>query len=495
MALALKTEKRQKQQVTKSPRLIKAIGLHEKSNHEVEETMDQELDLVTAEERSLEERYDQATSQGETDRIEEESVPEATADGRVNSHTDWDDYYPNDDAGPAERQEQDRQKEMEIPPHERVPFRLIHDLQSHLMWQLMLSKLNVVQKEIAVHIIGNLNEAGCLENSIEEIRQDLQRYEPETWLETLKIVQNFDPVGVAARDLKECLLIQARSKGLKGTIVETIIETHWDDLLHKRCGVIARSLSVPVSEVHAAISVISNFDPRPINRYYKNILGCDDAWLHIQPGVYVYKEGDNYKIEAEDRHTSKRNKILAIKKRVHNMLRSDKVCTHDAKVFLQGDIERLEFRLKSIDRRHETIRRIGESIVRLQREYFETGSMARLRPLVAREVAEEVGLDESTVRRAYKNKYMQTPHGVFEFQFFFDKGGVSRIDGGQVSSKAVKELIRDIVQLEKQEKPYTDQEIAFELRTGFGIEADRRVIAKYRESIGISSATLRKWPY
>ena len=498
MALRQEQKKSQKQQVTKSPQLIKAIGLLEKSNVEVEETIDQELDLTMAEEWSLEGRYDQAASQGETDRIEDESVPEVTADGQVNGQIDWDRSWSDDDAGPAERQEQNRQKE--VPPHERVASPLTHDLRFHLMWQLMLSKLNVVQKEIAVHIIDNLDENGHLENSIEEIRQDVQRYEPETWFETLKLVQRFDPLGVAARDTRECLLIQVRrsSKRLRGSIVETIIKNHWDNLLHKRCDIIARSLSVPLSVVHAAVSVISELDPVPGQRYsntmyYKNERAAYSApAFHIEPELYISKDGDDYKIEPEHRYVS-----AMISPYYHEKFkRGDPLTLNDIQS-LTKKLEKMKKPasfIKSLYQRHRTIYGVTKSIVRFQKDFFDTGSIVRLKPLIARDVAEDIQMNESTVRRACRNKYVETPHDVFELKFFFDKGSIDTMDGRKMASKAVKKLIKDIIKSEDKEKPYSDQKITDVLRNDFMIDVNLRTVTNYRKSVGFLSSRERKWP-
>jgi RNA polymerase sigma-54 factor len=533
MALALKQVKSQKQQVTKSPELIKAIRLLGKSNHEAEETMDQQLDLVTAEETSLEKRYHQDASQGESDRIQEESVPEVTADGQVNDEIEWDDFWRDDETGPAERQEENRQKE--IPLHERAVFTLTHELQSHLTWQLIPSKLNPVQKELAVHIIGNLNEDGYLEYSIEEIRQDVQRYEPETWLETLRLIQNFDPVGVAARDIRECLLIHVRrsSKSLRGTIVETIIKNHWENVLHKRCDIIAKSLSVPLSDVHAALSVISEFDRRPGQRYNSKIYyekqtaAYSDAAFHVEPELYISKDGDDYKIEPEHRYVlavigpyyhekmnypeasldvSAAGRLLYTRRKRGGMdpcrfKRVDPLSLNDIRN-LTKKLKQMKkpppssplFFIKSLYQRHTTIYRVTESIVRFQKDFFDTGSVARLKPLITRDVAEDIQMNESTVRRVTNNKYVETPHGVFELKFFFDKVSIDTIDGRKMASKAVKELIKDIIKSENKERPYSDQKITDVLRNDFMINVNLRTVTKYRESMGFLSSRDRKWP-
>ena len=269
--------------------MIEAISLLEKSKLEIQNSLD--LERIT----------DDILEEVPLEPCDDGSIPDVDENGRVNEDIDLDSYLPKDDTSRIERQI----REKAVPPYERASLELSHDLLSHLIFQLLLSKMNVVQREIGAYIIGNLNENGYLETSIEELWQEKQKYQLETWHETLELIQKFDPKGVAARDLQECLLIQARSDKIKNTLVEKIIRSHWDNLLSKKCDTIAKILSVPVYDVHAAISIISSFNPRPGQLYNKKVYfnkeisTYNDSAFHIRPDFYIYSDGDEYSIEPE----------------------------------------------------------------------------------------------------------------------------------------------------------------------------------------------------
>jgi RNA polymerase sigma-54 factor len=280
MAFRQDQKNSQKQKPSLSPQLFKAIALKENSDLEIQDKID------------LEKLTDTFLEEAQLKSGDDEGVPDVDKDGRVNEDIEWDIYIPKDDTGRIEREI--RQKG--LPPLESVSSSKTHDLQTHLMSQLLLEKMNVVQKEIGTYIIGNLDEKGYLETSIEELWQESQRYEIETWRDTLKLIQNFDPEGVAAKDLQECLLIQVRSKRSEYkskrseyNLVEKIIKNHWDDFLNRQCDAIAKSLSVPLYDVHAAFSAVADFDPRPGQQFNKKIYFNEeisayrDSVFHIKP--------------------------------------------------------------------------------------------------------------------------------------------------------------------------------------------------------------------
>jgi RNA polymerase sigma-54 factor len=351
--------------------------------------------------------------------------------------------------------------------------------------------MNVVQKEIGAYIIGNLNENGYLETSVEELWRENPRYELETWHKTLNLIQNFDPKGVAARDLQECLLIQARSKKLKNNLVEKIIISHWNDFLHRKCDAIAKNLSVAAYDVHAVYSVIASFDPRPGQRFNKKVCfngelsAYRDSVFHIKPDFYVYENGNGYKIEPEH---------FYIDRMINNYLYRK---FENGVSFTQFDTERyLKIRdsFTAIYNRHKNLYLTIKSVVRLQKEFFDTGALESLKPLIARDVAEQINLDESTVRRIRKNKYIDTPHGIFNLEFFFDRVGIHTQDGRKIASKGVTEFIKDIIQSENKRKPYSDRQIAVMLRENKNLKIEPRTVGNHREKLGLLSARLRKWP-
>jgi RNA polymerase sigma-54 factor len=480
MAFRQEQKKAQKQKVSQSPQLIKAIALLEKSNPEIQDGLD--LEKIT--DAILEEVPIEPSDDG--------SVPDVDEDGRVKEDIGWDEYLPKDDTGRIEREI--RQKA--LPPPESVSSELTYDLYSHLMSQLRLSKMNVVQKEIGAYLIGNLNEDGYLETSIEDLWQEKQRYELKTWFETLKLIQKFDPAGVAAKDLQECLLIQAKTRKLKNSIVEEIIGNHWDTFLNLKCDVIAKSLSIPMYDVHAAILVISSFDPRPGQRFNKNVYfneqisPYNDSAFHIRPDFFIYKDGNNnYSIEPKSAYIDAIISDYYYKK----FENGDPLTLMDITVYLRKQ-KKIKKSIIAIHNRHKNIINAIKSIVRFQKDFFDTGLITKLSPLIARDVANKINLDESTIRRIRKNKYVDTPHGIFELAFFFDKEGYNTRNGVKMASKGVKELIKNMIESEHKEKPHRDRKIADILRNHHNIKIEVRTVGKYRKAMGILPARLRKWP-
>jgi RNA polymerase sigma-54 factor len=472
MAFRLDQKKGQKQKVSQSPQLIEAVALNEKSALEIQDKLDLEI-LTDAdlEEAPLELGDDE--------------------DGRVNEDVEWDIYIPKDDIGRTEREI--RQKD--IPPLERVSSEITYDLQSHLMSQLLLGKMNVVQKEIGAYIIGNLNENGYLETTIDELWHGTQRYEIETWRETLKLIQNFDPKGIAAKDLQECLLIQARSKRSENNLVENIIKNQWDNFLNRKCDAIAKSLSVPVYDVHAAFSVVSGFDPRPGQRFNKNIYFNEetsvynDSVFHIKPDFYIYKNGNGYRIEPEHCYID-----AIISEYFHRKFgNGDPWMLRDIAGYLKSRENKRRF-IEAIVKRHKNAYSTIKSIVHFQKDFFDSGSKVCLRPLIARDVADEINLNESTVRRIRKNKYVDTPHGIWELEFFFDREGFDTRDGRRIASKGVKELIKKIIESENKAKPCSDRQISDMLRNDHKLKIELRTVRNYREAMGVLNTRLRKWP-
>lgn len=472
-------KKAQKQKVSLSPKLLKTLKQLEESNLETQDRFD--LDFIT----------DIVIEEVPSEVSDDVSVPDVDEDGRVNEDIDWDRYLPKDDTNRIERQI----REKAIPPYERASSELTHDLSTHLMFQLLLSNMNLVQKEIGAYLIGNLNENGYLDTSIEELWHGKQKYQLDTWYETVKLLQKFDPEGIAARDLQECLLIQAKSEEQKNTLVEKIIKNQWDNLLNRKCDIIAKNLSVPLYDVHAAISVISGFDPRPGQRfnnkvYFKgHFLPYNDSAFHIQPDFYIYKNGNNYRIDPIGSYIDARAYDYFYDK----IESGNPLTVKDIEKFVKIRDGRRKFSIP-VHNRHKNIVNFIKSILRFQKEFFNTGSMICLRPLIARSIANEINLDESTVRRIWKNKYVDTPHGIFELSFFFDKEGYDTHDGVKMASKVVKELIKNIVKSENKEKPVRDKKIADILNDNYNVKIEPRTVAKYREAMGILSARLRKWP-
>ncbi len=294
----------------------------------------------------------------------------------------------------------------------------------------------------------------------------------------LKVIQHFDPVGIAARDLQECLLIQARLLGVEEGFVGAIIKRHLKLLEAKNLPAIAREMHVPLEEVVAAMKLIAGFEPKPGRSF------AGDEPQYITPDVYVYKVGDKYMTVLNDDGLSK----LRISATYRNALKAG-AANGKAKDFIQDKLRSAVWLIRSIHQRQRTIYKVTESIVKFQRDFFDKG-IAHLKPLILRDVAEDIGMHESTVSRVTTNKYVHTPQGIYELKFFFNSS-IAKTGGDEIASEAVKNHIKQIVAAEDSKTPYSDQRIV-ELLKGQGIEIARRTVAKYREVLGILPSSKRK---
>ncbi|OPX38161.1 MAG: RNA polymerase sigma-54 factor [Desulfobacteraceae bacterium 4484_190.2] len=476
MALELRQSLILSQQLIMTPQLQQAIKLLQLSRLELLDTISQEME----ENPVLEE---QAVSPAEDDTKTEvgkdesggdvPELPEVTIEEHVRDDVDWESYLSEYNNSWAETSYEPR----DTPSFESTTSSKTN-LYSHLIWQLNMSNLNVGQREIGVYIIGNINEDGYLDIPLEEISR-VTGYPMEEVLGTLAIIQNFDPVGVAARDTRECLLIQIKFQNLGGTLVEKIITDHLGDLENRKYDQIAKNLSVPITDVLAAMTILQGLEPKP-GRIYS-----DEETIYITPDIYVFKVGDVYEIVQNEDGLPK----LRINAYYKDVLRGGDSLSDNAKIYIQEKLRSAAWLIKSIHQRQRTIYRVTESIVRFQRGFLDNG-IAYLRPLVLRDVAENIDMHESTVSRVTTNKYVHTPQGIFELKFFFNSS-IRSVEGDAVASESVKEQIRKIVKMEKATKPYSDQDIS-DILVKLNIRVARRTVAKYREMMGILPSRKRK---
>jgi RNA polymerase sigma-54 factor len=459
-----------------TPQLQQAIKLLQLSRLELLETVHTELETNPVLEEHPSEGGSDEEKETAKDSDSEPKLAEVDAQEKIREDMDWENYLSEYNKGWAESPYEAK----EAPSFENVTASK-PNLQSHLMWQLNMTRISDTAKEIAIHLIGNLDDDGYLTVSVEELSQFTLR-PPEEVIETLAIVQNFDPVGVAARDTRECLLIQARFQNFGGTLVEKIILDHMDKLENKKYELIAKSLSVPLENVLAAVSMITTFEPKPGRQY------SDEETIYISPDIYVFKMGDDYEIVLNEDGLPK----LKINAYYRDILTSKEALEDGTKQYIQDKLKSAAWLIKSIHQRQRTIYRVTNSIVRFQREFLDKG-IAYLKPLVLRDVAEDIEMHESTISRVTTNKYVHTPQGVFELKYFFNSA-IQCLDGESVSSETVKEHLKNIIKSENRAKPYSDQEIADMLKE-HNIDVARRTVAKYREALGILPSRKRKKPY
>ncbi|MDA8169499.1 MAG: RNA polymerase factor sigma-54 [Nitrospiraceae bacterium] len=351
------------------------------------------------------------------------------------------------------------------------------DLQDHLMWQLRLANAPDGIREAAEAVIGNIDENGYLQATAEDIGSiascSIQKAE-----DAIKLVQGFDPTGVAARDLKECLLLQLDILGLRGTLVESLITNNLGELEKKKYQHLAKIYNCRTEEVLAAVKVIEKLEPKPGRNY------SSSNPVYITPDVYIVKSEGEYHIVLNDEGLP-RLRLSNVYKRLFTQKNS---LVKEEKQFIEEKLRSAVWLLKSLDQRNKTIYRVAESILKFQREFFDRG-VRFLKPLNLKDVAMELGMHESTISRATSSKYLSCEHGLFSLKFFFSSGVQS--GAGKISSTSVKDLIKKIISEEDTHNPLSDQEIV-QICKDNSIEIARRTVAKYRKELNIAPQNQRK---
>jgi RNA polymerase sigma-54 factor len=460
-----------------TPQLQQAIKLLQLSRLELLETLSQELETNPL----LDEQANWDGGDEEKEILEplakqENTTKEVSVQEKFEADMDWESYVSEYNNSWAETPYDAR----EIPSFENTTSQKTN-LYSHLTWQLNMNHFDEIQREIGVHIIGNLDEDGYLKTSVEELAE-ITGHSLEKVQETLKLIQSFDPIGIAARDTRECLLLQIKFQSLGGTLIEKIILDHMDALENKQYDRIAKCLSVSKEEIFSAVNLITGFEPKPGRLY------TDDETIYISPDIYVFKVGDDYEIVLNEDGMPK----LRINHYYREILNNKGSVGEGTKQYIQEKLKSAAWLIKSIHQRQRTIYRVTEAIVHFQRDFFDQG-ITHLKPLVLRDVAEYIQMHESTVSRVTTNKYVHTPQGLYELKYFFNSA-IDGLNGESIASESVKEHLKNIIKSENKAKPYSDQEVADLLRK-HQINVARRTVAKYRESLGILPSRKRRMPY
>jgi RNA polymerase sigma-54 factor len=488
MAFELKQNLKLTQQLIMTPQLQQAIKLLQLSRQELVEAINQEmeenplLEEISQEDVNEEQVYEEIAENVIS--VERENVKSLEHTEEINvekgagtEEFDWASYL--EDYGPVGVTYGG--KDGEETSWDNV-LTEGQSLTKHLTWQMTLSSFSEDEERVCNQIIGNLDQNGYLCASVTEIAQ-LENVSEEFVEEVLKKVQEFDPPGIAARNLQECLLIQARMLGVKNKIIEVIIKEFLKELELKNYVHIAHKLKVPLKEVELAVLLISSMNPKPGSVY------SEEKTQPVIPDVYVVKSGDEYKIILNDdglprlRISNFYREIMAgLSSHGHNNAES-------GKKYIKDKVQSATWLIKSIQQRQNTIYKVAESIVKFQRDFFEKG-IDSLKPLVLRDIANDIDMHESTISRVVNNKYMHSPQGIFEMKYFFGSS-IKRTSDGTIASKSVKEEIRQIINSEQPKKPYSDCEIV-DLLKAKGINIARRTVAKYREMMGILPSSKRK---
>ncbi len=365
---------------------------------------------------------------------------------------------------------------------EALPFEntltALPSLVDHLIWQLETTSLAPGRMAIGRMILGNLDESGYLRASCEEIAE-MGRWPVLEVQRVLAAVQELDPLGVAARDLRECLFLQLERLGVEQQLPGIIVRDHMDALAAYRFKEIARATRARAEEISEAVDIIRTLNPKPGQQF------TSESPRYIVPDVYVRKDGDDYVATVNDDGLPK----LRVSRLYRDMLRSDNGLSKKANEYLQEKMRSALWLIKSYGQRQRTIGKVAASILAYQHDFFDHGLTA-LRPMVLRDVADDIGMHESTVSRVVNGKYMHTPQGLLEMRFFFHSG-LGHASGSEVSSVSVKDKIRRLIESEQARKPMSDAAIANRLKEG-GLVIARRTVAKYREEMRIPASRVRR---
>jgi RNA polymerase sigma-54 factor len=479
MAMEARLSIRQSQRVVMTPLLQQAIQLLQLSTLELQEVVQKEL----LENPLLEEVAPETSEAPEA----AASTPDAPAPTPVEP-------APVEPAPTSERQTDDlpfdltavmfddnneerslvAQEEREELPFENI-VRSVNSLNDHLDEQLRFTVEDPLMRRIGTEIIGNLDEDGYLRAELSEIAERCETTVDQVE-KVLMLVQAFDPPGVAARSIQECLLIQLKSDPNPDPVSVEIVEEHFDELSRRRYPDIARALKLALDRVMESVEEIMGLEPKPGRRFG----GADSRY--IVPDVVVHKMGSEYVVVLNEDGIPR----LRVNALYRSLLRNS---GDEARAYVEQKLRSAVWLIKSVDQRQRTLRKVTQSIVKFQRDFLDKG-LPCLRPLSLRDVGEDIGMHESTISRVTTNKYVETPQGLFELKFFFHSG-IASGDGEMVSSVSVKKMIQDLLANEDPAKPLSDQEVA-QILKGRALTIARRTVAKYREELGILPSHQRR---
>lgn len=482
--MALRQTMNLSQNLVITPQLQQAIKLLQLSRLELESQVRSELEenpiLEEAEILKEEdfERTKEVASQLEIAENTPESLSEQSnsQDPQKQDEFEWEAYLETQHKMPREASHGNE----EIMNYENVitAEQTLHD---YLYWQVKMVGFSEEEQKMADAIISYIEDDGYLKTPLEQIAEE-EQFNLSDLKDTLSLIQEFDPAGVGARDLKECLLLQAKHLEEDTNDLVQLINNHLKDLEKKNYEAIAKALNKPLEEVVEMSKIIYSMDPKPGRAYASN------DTQYVTPDVYVYKVGDDYSVSLNEDGLPK----LKISSFYKNMLQAPKETAGDknASEYITEKLKSAVWLIKSIHQRQRTIYKVSESIVKHQKEFFDKGT-AYLKPMILRDIAADIGMHESTVSRVTTSKYMHTPQGIYELKYFFNSG-ISSSDGGDsLASESVKLKIKELISKEDPKKPLSDQKLVDLLKQD-GVDIARRTVAKYRELLRILPSSQRK---
>ncbi|MFO8057382.1 MAG: RNA polymerase factor sigma-54 [bacterium] len=477
MAIELKQSVKLSQQLVITPQLQQAIKLLQLSRLELTEAINEEMqenpvleELPESELEPEEQARHTDEAEGVKPQEQEDSYDDLDWEKFLDQYEDLK-YLGMGGGTGAKGQEED------LPQVDATLSKKI-TLSDHLFWQLRLSNFTLEEEKIGNLIIGNLNDDGYLTADLELIAQESGE-DMSKVKEVLQRIQNMDPAGVAARSLKECLLLQLKQFDDLDPLIGQIIENHLIRLQNKDYRTISRELKVPVSKVKEAVKFIQRLEPKPGRPF------SSEQAEYITPDIYVYRVGDDYAIVLNEDGLPK----LRVSPYYRRILKEKSNESKVAREYIQEKLKSAVWLIRSLHQRQRTIYRVTESILKFQRDFFDKG-IAHLKPMVLKDVAQDIEMHESTVSRITAQKYVYTPQGIFPLKFFFNSS-IETNEGGTVAAESVKDRIKQVIDAEDARQPFSDQEIVEKLSEQ-GIKIARRTVTKYREMMGVLSSSKRK---
>ncbi len=494
MALKLELNMKLSQQLVMTPQLQMAIKLLQMTQMELNQMVANELvenptldenedenyipDPPTVDnEGNGQEQAQPVSDLGDSDQIVAHDLQKTLDEAQPKQpEMDWDNYFESYIDGPSDIMPRDTGGE-DRPGFEEF-YAKESTLYDYLMWQLKFSTLPRDLQDVGEEIIGNINDDGYMADiGLEDLAHQMER--PLKEIERVhQVVLRFDPLGIGARDLREALFVQSRFGENRHALASQMIEKHWNLVAKRNIPRLVQTLKVSRAEVEEAMRAITRLDPKPGAKY------SNGRAEYITPDIYVYKIGDDYTIVLNEDGLPR----LRVNQYYQRALQ-DKSSPTETRDYIKGKLRSASWLIRSIQQRQRTIYKVAESIISKQREFLDEG-VDRLKPMVLRDVAEDIGMHECTVSRVTTNKYMHTPQGIFELKYFFNSGIVNS-EGEGIASETIRTKIRQLVEKEEPRKPLSDQKLVSLLKAD-GVDVARRTVAKYRESMGILSSSGRR---
>lgn len=465
----------QTQKLIMTPELIQAIQILQFNSQELESFVEEQLLVNPILEQ--EDFGENGITRGEKDKDKDGNEGGEGTERVKAEEFDWGEYFREREFDDISYKQNSQKSESSEYTFEQFSTSEI-TLTEHLMFQLQFAPIKKSCRAAGRYIIESLDENGYMTQSVEEISKALNISEDKVNI-VLDAIQGFEPAGVGARDLKECLLIQLGFMGEVSPHVNEIIQYHLEDIASNRISNIAKALNITVNEVQEISDIIKSLEPKPGRQFSDDV-----ATRYVVPDVTVEKVGDEYIVTVNENNAPRLNISSYYKKMLMDAEKESNISK-----FLSDRLNSALWLIRSIEQRKQTIYNVVTAVVKYQVDFFESGPKY-LKTLTLKQIADEVGIHESTVSRSINGKYMQSPRGVFELKYFFTSG-VSNALGEGVASQSIKTFIREIVDGEEPKSPYSDQTIVEKLKEN-GFDISRRTVAKYREEMKVPSSSKRK---